>query len=244
MTRSKVNCKVPGGEEKVKDSEMYFIGVNTQLLDSESLFPLLDRLKSISGKNIVYVVLSEAHAPQLTELREYARSSRNINFQLSPALTELSNGTMGNTLMPAVVYSLSGNFLLSDLPYFLLIDNLRLPPTSLLKKFDRAISYLEETDPNWGVLGGLYHRNLECQINMDDSKLPVLWGCSVYKRVVIEIQSRMLLAGGVGSVSTPILSGRERKFNCYYGHEQKKQSEKLISTRPQIVKAAQMSVWS
>lgn len=78
----------------------------------------------------------------------------------------------------------------TELPYFLIVESDIYSPPDLLDKFESSIASLNQVQPGWGIVGGLYYQGFhDYNLNVTNTTLQrtahCLSGCTVYKRELI-----------------------------------------------------------
>jgi hypothetical protein len=78
----------------------------------------------------------------------------------------------------------------TELPYFLIVESDIYSPPDLLDKFETCIGALNNTQPQWGIVGGLYYHGFhDYNFNATNTTLErtghCLSGCTVYKRELV-----------------------------------------------------------
>jgi hypothetical protein len=113
----------------------------------------------------------------------------------------------------------------TDLPYFLILESDVISPADLLARFDRAIASLNEHDPSWGIVGGLYYQgfhNYQFDLRQATKERTqhCLSGCTVYKRELIQKYPFRYDPGNLGPFPDAwICYDAGKEFSLWNDHE-------------------------
>jgi hypothetical protein len=219
-----------------KLSEKFFI---TILLTEEKGFITshhFDNLLSLSRACQVHVVYAE-HALGANITFDRFSEQKHIHFYTAQLKLHEPGYPSGENVA-ASLNRIRERFLQTKLPYFLIIDDRVSSLRSLLTKFDRAIAYLEITDPSWGGLGELYHRGSQTHKLNGIQKTPhVLEGCTVFKRPLIEKYRFTAIPGRLYVYSHELIDPFAcHEYNFYNGHWTNGSGMENPRIKPAIVK--------
>lgn len=215
-------------------NDKYFIAICATGASSYCDMEFFESILAIAKGNQVYIAYGAGDEAHYGNFENIFKKSRNLHFIYVRAGKGESSIEKNAT---ASMLVLREKFLQTKMPYFLFINNNAFVPRALLNKFERAISYLENTDPNWGVLGGLYHRGWVSSGISDLQRVQhVLSGCTVFKRQLIEKYPFTYSVENRDIFPYTSIAAANDEFNFYDGHWVDALKVESPRTRPVIVR--------
>lgn len=218
-------------------SERYLIAICAVGAANYCDLVFFERIHAIAKGNQVCIVFGADEEAYYSKIVAAFNKYRNFHFHYVNAATGDTHSSLEQNAS-AAMHLLRDKFVESGLPYFLFINNDAFVPRGLLKKFERAISYLENTDPNWGILGGLYHRGWSTSDLGGLQKVHhVLSGCTVYNRPLLErysVQHSIEKTDTFAHIRIHVDAGED--FNHYDGHWSDSLKVESPKTKPLIVR--------
>ena len=163
----------------------FFIAVYTNEVKSYCDKEFFMNLHHISNGNTVHVVDNSEDRHYIEKLKEICQGFTNFTFYYIDVERSPKNSLFHRRVTNSVML-LREIYLLTNLPYFFIIESDVIPPYSLFSEWDKRIEYLDQTDPDWGILGALYHDKFHLYfLDGLQQSYHALSGCTVYKRSLV-----------------------------------------------------------
>jgi hypothetical protein len=172
--------------------DKYFIAVYTNEVKDYCDESFFDNLFVLSRGETVFVIDNTIGFNYYNKLKFSFLQKQYTNFELYHLnIPEYPKESQFHRNVCDSVNSLRDRYLETCLPYFLIVESDVEPPVDLLDKFENTINYLDTSEPDWGIIGGLYYvgfhnYNFDTTLTSFERTHHCLSGCTLYKRKLIE----------------------------------------------------------
>jgi len=171
----------------------YFIAIYTNVVKDYCDHQFFNNLYQLSRSQPVFIADNTNGNSYYTRLQNGCRQNDFANFHVYhlEVPEHLKESKFQRNVCDSVNYLRDIYLHQTNLPYFLIIESDVYPPADLLDKLERSIEHLDQQDPAWGIIGGIYYQgfhnyNFNCAQTSLERTAHCLSGCTLYKRELIE----------------------------------------------------------